>query len=227
MDFSLSLLNADIFTKNPYWQTNGIELKDPDNFGLIVSVKQKELQSEDATTQLIKAKGIHTWEQFLNYVKNIPYGRNSDRTDFELVVKENKGTCSSKHALTKQVADLNQIEGVQLIMGIYKMTQSNTEGIGNHLKGNALEYLPEAHCYLKVNGKRIDLTNPTSDIQKIQADIIEEQEIEPFQVGAYKVDFQKAFLRNWREQFGLSLSFDEIWEVRERCIGELGENGCN
>jgi len=71
------------------------------------------------------------------------------------------------------------------------------------------------------NGKRIDLTNPTSDIQKIQADIIEEKEIEPFQVGAYKVDFHKAFLRNWREQFDLSLSFDEIWEVRERCIGEL------
>ncbi len=208
-------------SKNPYWQTNGIELKDPDGFGLIISVKQKELQSEDATTQLIKAKGIHTWEQFLSYVKNIPYGRNSDRTDFEWVVKENKGTCSSKHALTKQVADLNQMQGVQLIMGIYKMTQSNTEGIGNHLKENGLEYLPEAHCYLKVNGKRIDLTHPTSDIQKIQANIIEEKEIEPFQVGVYKVNFHKAFLRNWREQVGLSLSFDEVWEVRERYIGEL------
>ncbi|MFK7906681.1 MAG: hypothetical protein AB8B69_16235 [Chitinophagales bacterium] len=50
------------------------------------------------------------------------------------------------------------------------------------------------------NGKRIDLTNPASNIQKIQADIIEEKEIELFQVGTYKVDFHKAFLRNWREE---------------------------
>jgi hypothetical protein len=27
-------------SKNLYWQTNGIELKDPDGFGVILSVKQ-------------------------------------------------------------------------------------------------------------------------------------------------------------------------------------------
>ena len=26
-------------SKNPYWQTNGIELKDPDGFGVVLTVK--------------------------------------------------------------------------------------------------------------------------------------------------------------------------------------------
>ena len=28
-------------SKNPYWQLNGIELKDPDGFGVVLTVKQK------------------------------------------------------------------------------------------------------------------------------------------------------------------------------------------
>jgi hypothetical protein len=41
------------------------------------------------------------FEALIEKVKNIPYGRNSNRTDFSLVISENKGTCSSKHAFLK------------------------------------------------------------------------------------------------------------------------------
>ena len=32
---------AAVKSKNPYWQKNGIELKDPDGFGVMLTVKQK------------------------------------------------------------------------------------------------------------------------------------------------------------------------------------------
>jgi predicted lactoylglutathione lyase len=32
---------AAVKSKNPYWQMNGIELKDPDGFGVMLTVKQK------------------------------------------------------------------------------------------------------------------------------------------------------------------------------------------
>jgi len=63
----------------------------------------------------------------------LPYGRTANRTDLSLVISEQKGTCSSKHALLKEVADLNGIKGIDLIIGIYKMSEANTPGIGDEL----------------------------------------------------------------------------------------------
>ena len=56
------------------------------------------------------------WEKTINFVKQIPYGRNSNREDFSLVISENKGTCSSKHAYLKDFANRNNIPNVQLIV---------------------------------------------------------------------------------------------------------------
>ena len=46
-------------------------------------------------------------------------------------MKENKGTCSSKHAFLKKVADWNNIKNVKLILGMYQMNELNTQKIGN------------------------------------------------------------------------------------------------
>ena len=71
--------------------------------------KDYPLKALDPLTKLAKSKGAYTWNCLLDYIKNLPYGRNSNRTDFSLVFTEHKGTCSSKHALLKQLADTNKI----------------------------------------------------------------------------------------------------------------------
>jgi hypothetical protein len=55
----------------------------------------KELTSKDQLTSLINSNGIRTWDKLVEFVKALPYGRNSYRTDFGLVLTEKKGTCSS------------------------------------------------------------------------------------------------------------------------------------
>ena len=72
------------------------------------------LTSKDKLTQLAKNKGINTWNELTTYVKSLPYGRNNNRFEFGLVFSEGKGTCSSKHALLKKIADLMGVEATTL-----------------------------------------------------------------------------------------------------------------
>jgi hypothetical protein len=53
--------------------------------------------------------------ELIEKVKHIPYGRNSNRYDFTLVISENKGTCSSKHAFLKDFANKNNIPNINYI----------------------------------------------------------------------------------------------------------------
>ncbi|MCB0396374.1 MAG: hypothetical protein KDD36_06960 [Flavobacteriales bacterium] len=155
------------------------------------------------------------------FVRQLPYGRNLNRSDLSLVLREKKGTCSSKHALLKRLADLNNVPDVQLILGIYKMNEANTPGIGEELSRHSLDFIPEAHCYLKVDGERIDLTTKGSDYRNIAKDVMIETEIQPSQVAAFKVSHHQDFLKQWIRESGCPLDFDEIWQVRENCIRNL------
>jgi hypothetical protein len=173
---------------------------------------------EELTKQLLEL-GISNWNDVLVCVRNISYGRNSNREDLSLVIKENKGSCSSKHAFLKSIADQNNIPNVQLIIGIYKMKESNTN-IGNSLSG-IIDYIPEAHCYLNINGERLDYTTRSSSFEKIKNDLLEEIEIESHQVGEFKVKYHQEFIKKWLNDTKSNFSFHEIWTLREKCIAHL------
>lgn len=178
------------------------------------------LSSNDQLTKLLRAEGITTWNEALHYSKQIPYGRNTNREDFSLVVKENKGTCSSKHAFLKEIANQNQIPNVDLVIGIYKMDENNTK-IGSILSENKLNYLPEAHCYLKILGETVDVTSSHVAFEKIKNAIVQEIIIEPYQVADYKVAVHKDYLKKWRLENEIPFTFEELWSIRERCIEHL------
>lgn len=180
-----------------------------------------KLTSTDELTELAKSYGIETWNELTNLIKHLPYGRNKDRTNFELVLSEQKGTCSSKHAFLKSIADMNTIPNIDLIIGIYKMTESNTPKIGSTLTEHSIAYIPEAHCYLKINNNRIDLTSEHSEFKKIEKDIIHEIKIKPSQVAEFKVEYHKNFLKTWVNKANLAMKFDDIWNIREQCILNL------
>ncbi len=180
------------------------------------------LTASGALTELALKQGIDSWEALLDYIRQIPYGRNESRTDFSLVLKNKKGTCSTKHGLLRSIAAENNLVDVQLILGMYAMTELNTPGIRSILSKYNLEYIPEAHCYLKIKGQRLDLTFPDSDIRKLEFDILEEQIIEPLQVGVFKVQFHQDYLKKWILNKNIPYSFEEIWTIREQCIQNLG-----
>ena len=166
-------------------------------------------------------QGIESWADLIQYVRKLPYGRTSNRSDLSLVFSEQQGTCSSKHALLKAVANENKIADVRLILCIYKMNKINTPGIGNALSKHKISYIPEAHCYLQIGPKKLDCTSTEADLDRIKMDILEEIEITPEQVGQFKIDYHQAYLKGWLKREKLDLSFAEIWAIREQCIANL------
>jgi hypothetical protein len=43
--------------------------------------------------------GKRDYHAAASYVQSLPYSRNSERSDYGLVLAERRGTCSTKHAL--------------------------------------------------------------------------------------------------------------------------------
>ncbi|MEM6686266.1 MAG: hypothetical protein AAF617_10825 [Bacteroidota bacterium] len=182
------------------------------------------LSQNGSLSKLLLDKGISDFKSAITYVQQLSYGRTSDRSAYWLIIPENKGTCSTKHAFVKQLAIECQQESVQLFLGIYQMNEANTRGVGKVLAKHKLAYIPEAHTYLKINGNVLDITLTNSNKAPFLDSLLTEQEILPQQIASYKVDWHQNFLQQWIIEEQLFYSFEEIWRIREECIAALSEN---
>lgn len=186
-----------------------------------IAMHNFKISADKELSNFANKLGLYDSEALIRFIQKTPYGRTSNRTDVSLVFTENRGTCSSKHALIKAIADENDFHHLDLVIGLYKMSESNTPKIGDVLTKNNLTYIPEAHCYLKYDNLPIDITSHNSNFENIKNSIIEEIIIQPFQIGNYKVKYHQTFLKDWIIRKDIKLSFDEIWKIREQCISNL------
>lgn len=175
-------------------------------------------------TPLALEKGISNLAACMSHLRALPYGRNTNRNDLSLVFVEGKGTCSSKHAALKTIAIEQEMHRVQLVLCIYKMNSRNTPGIGGHIADASLDFIPEAHCYLDIDGEKIDLTTVSASLTKIEKDILYEEIILPDQVSQYKINVHKKYIQDWLSAEKIEKTFEEVWSVRERCIAALSTN---
>ena len=181
-----------------------------------------EIKSSGQISSRFTERNILTFQQAALFIRHLPYGRNLNKNDLTSVFADNCGTCSTKHAILKQLADENNFKELRLIIGLFKMNGINTPPVSTTLEFNDLEYIPEAHCYLKYNNDILDYTKPNSDAADFINDIIEEVEIKPNQITDFKVNFHKNYLTACLENnHQIKLTFDDIWKVREQCIQDL------
>jgi hypothetical protein len=184
----------------------------------------RPLKPAAGITQAFLNLGIRDYRVAARYLNRLPYGRTTSRIDTLAVLREGRGTCSTKHALLKQLAAEQGID-IALVIGIYQMTARNTPGVGRVLNKYGLEYLPEAHCYLRYRGERVDVTR---ELKAGRAGpngrFLHEEEIAPEQIGDYKVELHGRLIRAWiaanLEAAG-GRTFEEIWRIREECIAAL------
>src|ERR1700740_2919474 len=115
-----------------------------------------DITSSSFISVAFREKGIHSFRKACDYVKQLPYRRNSDKTYLLCVFTENCGTCSTKHALLKQLAEENNATDIKLVLGIFKMNGSNTPAVKQILDEAGLNHIPEAHNYLKAKNEVID-----------------------------------------------------------------------
>ncbi len=180
------------------------------------------LSSNDIYSTAFRELGINTFSEACEYVQKLPYGRNANRTDFTLVLTEQKGTCSSKHALLAYLADENKVQEVELIVGIFLMSPETNPVLTDFFANKPYTAIPEAHCYLRYNGERFDYTAVGFDKEKIGAKIIREQRAEPNQVSEWKPAIHKHYMESWlKRNPQIELTVDELWAEREQCIALL------
>lgn len=183
-----------------------------------------EIQSSAPISQAFLALGINRFVAAAHHVKHLPYQRNTDKNNPLIVLEEQQGTCSTKHALLVQLAHENQHNSIALILGVFKMGGEYSKSVGNVLAKYKLSYVPEAHNYLRYEGKIYDYTTPTSAAEDFKNDLMVEIPITPQQITDYKVDFHKQQLQRWIEEEQLPYTLYEIWAIREECIAALANN---
>lgn len=167
------------------------------------------------------SEGIHDFQQAAGFVRQLPYRRNTDKTDILILFREACGTCSTKHATLRLLAAEQGVDKVVLYMGIFRMNRMNTPLVTPVLDQYNLPYMPEAHNYLKIEDIILDCTCSDAAALDFEPELMEELIIEPEQIGFFKVQYHKAFIQKWQEQAALPYSPEALWEIREACIAAL------
>jgi hypothetical protein len=186
---------------------------------------QVALQSVGPVSAEFIARGITDFRAAGRYLQGLPYGRTVDRADFRAVLREGRGTCSTKHALLAALAHEQDLP-IVLRLGVYAMHERNTPGVGAVLTQHGLASLPEAHCYLTYAGRRIDVTRSGAGPTELITQLLYEETIVPEQIGDYKVALHRHYMQTWvkanAERVGCR-SVEEVWRIREECIAALGQ----
>lgn len=178
-----------------------------------------ELRRRGRLSDLMRQRGIATFRGAAEYVRDLRYRRPEAAGDLAAVVMEGCGTCSSKHALLAQLAREQGVAGVELVLALYEMREENTPGVAPILAAYGLPWLPEAHCYLRYAGRRIDLTGLPPGPESPFDALLQEELIEPAKIASEKGARHRAFIEGWAADRGLDPA--RVWEARERCIAAL------
>jgi hypothetical protein len=169
--------------------------------------------------------GITDFQAAGHALQRLPYGRTVDRADFHAVLREGKGTCSTKHALLAALAHEQGLP-VVLTLGLYAMHERNTPGVGIVLTRHSLASLPEAHCYLTYAGRRIDITRSGAEPSEPITQLLYEEAIVPEQIGDDKVTLHRQYLQTWVNTDAETVrgrSVEDMWQIREECIAALAQ----
>ena len=183
------------------------------------------LRSVGPLSAEVLASGITDFRAVGRYLQGLPYGRTVDRADFRAVLREGKGTCSTKHAY---LAALAQEQGIPVVLtlGIYDMHERNTPGVGAVLARHGLASIPEAHCYLTYEGRRIDVTRSGAAPAEPITQFLSEEAIAPEQIGDYKRSRHRQYLQTWvnhHAELVRGRNMEAVWRIREACIAALAQ----
>src|SRR4051812_26756301 len=79
------------------------------------------------------ARQLTDFQRAARSLQALPYRRTTNRADYRLVLSEQRGTCSTKHALLAALAAEQQLP-VSLTLGLYEMSEANTPGVSAVLR---------------------------------------------------------------------------------------------
>lgn len=182
------------------------------------------IKNKEIVSGLFLERNITDFHSACLFISQLPYKRNYDKNNIHCVFDDLGGTCSTKHAVLRKLALENNQPNVKLILGIFQMDSEYTKKIKNTLEEFKLDYIPEAHNYLKIANEYFDFTKPESDYTQFKNKLLIEREIEFNEIADEKIIFHKNFLEKWIDTKLIPYTLNEIWNIREQCIKDLQKN---
>jgi hypothetical protein len=170
-------------------------------------------------SRAIVAQGYSDFTTLARAVCELPYGRPNQLEEVLSVLIEQKGTCSSKHRLLAALAHECGHQEIELMVGIYQMGEENTPGVGAVLTAAGLEWIPEAHCYLRKGENRYDYTGLQAGAHSPFVALLAEFVVLPAKLYEKKLALHREALSNWAA--GRRLDLARAWKLREACIEAL------
>jgi len=175
-------------------------------------IPDAEIKSLGEMSKKFLDLGIKSFKQSCEYVHKIEYGYNSNYNDKFIFFKENKGTCTSKHAVIAGLAEELHIPLYKYV-GIYKLTEEISTGTNEILKKYKIPYIPMIHCFLVYKDSRFDLTEGNYNGKKTTIDeLIHEEKVDPFISNKDEYLLFKKVLKN------KVLPLEEMDEIKERAL---------
>jgi len=163
-----------------------------------------------------RSRGYRQFAELAQAVRSLPYGRPRDSEDVLAVLKEEKGTCSSKHRYLAALAHECGHSEVKLMLGLFAMSDNNTPGIGAALDAAGIEAIPEAHCYLMCGERRFDFTGLPSGRTSPFESLLDERPISPSDRPSVKSTYHRGAIADWARSRGIDANY--AWTLREKCI---------
>jgi hypothetical protein len=180
---------------------------------------QFRISGGSALCEAVRSCGFDSFERLAEHVRMLPYGRTSNPQDPLAVLRQGCGTCSAKHQLLATIAQDCGHSEVQLTVGIYEMSEENTPGVGMVLNAASLTSIPEAHCYLSIEGERFDYTGLSAGTSSPFAALLAEYAVSPTNLSQVKAELHKRAIGAWASDHGISK--EAAWATREACIAAL------
>ncbi|WP_189577506.1 hypothetical protein [Marinobacter zhanjiangensis] len=184
-----------------------------------------ELPESGPLTREVRRHGFDHFLALAEHVRQLPYGRPSDPGDFLAVLKEERGTCSFKHRLLAAVAHECGHSEVELVVGLYGMSDQNTPGVGVVLDDAGFGSIPEAHCYLRLGSRRYDFTGVSAGSMSPFDALLSEHVICPERLTEEKKSLHQEAIGAWARYN--NQSFGDAWALREDCIQALASSNAH
>ena len=143
-------------------------------------IPDREIEDKGEISKKFLELGITSFRKACVYVHNIEYGYNSDYDDKMIFFKENKGCCTTKHAVITGLAEELNIPLYKYV-GIYKFTEEISTGANKILEKYKIPYVPIVHCFLVYKDYRFDLTEGNCNGKNTTIEeFIHEEKVNPF-----------------------------------------------
>lgn len=165
---------------------------------------------------------IPTLYAAIDHVYRLAYTPPSEPFNYKLVLSENCGTCSTKHALLAALAIELQLD-LKLGLAIYNLTPDRFPMLSPILQKYKLAYIPESHNFLVYNNSYLDITFPRRCELLHRSDLIDFKLIKPNLITEYKANEYQKYMTTWLQQNASTITMDQFKDIHEQCLKQLFE----